>query len=315
MTTRRQHFVSRCYLKHFSVLRKPKYYTTNVFDRKDGRTYAPDIMNVAHERDFNTVNVEGLAPDAFETGTALFEDELAPALQRIIDNRSLQNTQDAGLLLNFMALLAIRNPRLRENVRAFHEEMLMKLMRAQLATPERWAKRMERLRAQGKEETLTYEQMKSVVFRDDYKINISTERHIVLEARVFKKVLRTMFDRKWVLLKAPATSGGFITCDHPVCLLQSGRGRMFAGGYGSPSTQVVFPISPGLAIIGAFELTDGEADNVDEGTIAQVNGAIAMNAERQVYSLDDRFKYKFSDAAKLREASELVSDREWLRPA
>lgn len=309
---RRHHYVPRFYLKVFSLPRKANKQTIQVFDRKEGKTYPAALENVAVERDFNTVHVEGLDPDAFEKAAADFESELAPALGRIIESRSLQDPNDTGLLLNFIAWLAIRNPRLRENVRDFHEQIARRIMNLALATPERWANQKKKLKLSADHEAVTYEDMKTFVERKDYTITVPTERHIQLEAGTLEIVLQTMFDRKWVLLKAPKASGGFVTSDHPVCLTYSQpRGRV-AVGYGLKNTEVLFPISPDLAMVGAFGLKHGEAE-VDENVIARFNGTVAMYAERQVYSRDHNFHYLLDESGHPRKASRLASDLIWRR--
>jgi hypothetical protein len=223
---RRHHYVPRCYLKAFSVPRKNKQ-TIQVFDRKNGKTYSAAIENVAVERDFNTVHVEGLDPDAFEKAAADFESELAPALGRIIESRSLQDPNDTGPLLNFIAWLAIRNPRLRENVRDFHEQIASRIMNLALATPERWANQKKKLKLSEDLEAVPYEKLKAFAERKDYTITVPTERHIQLEAGTFEKVLQTMFDRKWVLLKAPKTSGGLLHRITPFALPTLSRGAAY----------------------------------------------------------------------------------------
>ena len=121
MVARRHHYVPLCYLKAFSVERKKDKRQVQVFDKKERKTYRTATENVALERDFNTVEAEGLEPDVFEKAAAKFEDELAPALERIIAAQSLQqDADDYAILLNFVTLLALRNPRQRETVRDFH---------------------------------------------------------------------------------------------------------------------------------------------------------------------------------------------------
>jgi hypothetical protein len=315
---RRQHYVPRCYLKNFSVPRKAKR-QIQVFDRKDGRTFPSAIDNIAVERDFHTVNVEGIEPDVFEKSMAEFESDLGPALERIIETRSLDNAEDTGLLLNFVTLLAVRIPHLRETIRDFHERVATTAMKLALATPERWARQMEKARAAGaisSDRGVSYEEMKHFVESGNYTMSLRTERHIQLEAGSFEKVLPFMFRRKWILLKTAKDSGGFITSDHPVCLTYTGpRSEGFAArpGFGLRNTEVLFPISPGLAVVGAFEVQDGEA-KIDEEMTAQFNGTIASFAERHVYARDYNFKYALSPAA-ARKASRLASDPLWRQSA
>jgi Protein of unknown function (DUF4238) len=92
------------------------------------------------------------------------------------------------------------------------------------ATPERWAGQMEKARAAGaitSDRDVSYEGMKKFVESGNYTMSLRTERHIQLEAGSFEKVLPFMFRRKWILLKAAKDTGGFITSDHPVCLVKA----------------------------------------------------------------------------------------------
>src|SRR5689334_24429157 len=121
MVARRHHYLPRCYLKHFAKPRaRGSSHHVHVFDR-DGKAFTANISNVATERDFNRVDIEGHPPDAFEQGIAKFEGELAPALVRILNSKSIDNQEDRILLMNLIGLAAIRNPRHRENIRSFHE--------------------------------------------------------------------------------------------------------------------------------------------------------------------------------------------------
>jgi hypothetical protein len=118
MTARRHHFIPQFYLKGFTVDRKKKRQLA-VFDGKDRKAFIAAIDNVALERDFNRVEVEGLEPDAFENAVAAFEAEIAPALDRIIATQSNESEDDRITLVNLIGALALRNPRLRETIREF----------------------------------------------------------------------------------------------------------------------------------------------------------------------------------------------------
>jgi Protein of unknown function (DUF4238) len=220
MIAHRHHVLSRCYLKHFAVHRKKKKdYMVHVFDRKNRKQFQTATENVAVIRDFNRVEIEGHPPDVFEKAMAGFEDELAPALQRIIDSRSLKNADDRAFLLNFIALLALRNPRLREDVRGFHERIAKIIMDLVLATPERWAQQVKGAIADGfikPDADVDYAKMKQFVEEGQFRVEVATHSHVQLEMGLFDKVLPLFFQRRWWLMKAPQDSGGFITSDHPL---------------------------------------------------------------------------------------------------
>lgn len=318
MGARRHHFVSQCYLKSFAVPRKGQPQTT-VFDGLTRKTYRTGIGNVGAERDFNRVEVDGQDPNILEDALAKFEGELGPALGRIIAVSSLANTDDRAALLNFMCLLALRNPRLRETMRNAQEQTARKLMDLVLSSKEMYEAELKRAREDGFATGVghvPYEEMKQFFEDGQFKIEVPTERHIQQEIGLFDKILPLFFRRGWLLLQAPQNSAGFITSDHPVCLMWSDpsrRGRFYGPGLGLPGTEVIFPISPGLAMIGAFELKDDEREVADE-VVAAVNGAIATYAERQVYARDSNFHYQTQSSAPPRKANKLLGDQIFKRP-
>jgi hypothetical protein len=249
MVARRHHYVPLCYLKAFSVERKNKR-QVQVFDKKTRKTFPTATDNVAVETNFNTVKVDGLEPDFFEKDMTKFEGELAPALGRIITAQSLQqDADDYATLLNFVTLLALRNPRQREMIRDFHERVAKQIMNVALSTPERWAHQVKKATVAGflkADADTSYATMKKFVEVGNFSVAISNERQIALEASTFDKLLPHIFHRGWALLKAPRHSGGFITSDHPVCLTTVGgkQGIAYRPGYGLRNTEVLFPVSP-----------------------------------------------------------------------
>src|SRR4051812_34256729 len=94
-TARRHHYVPQFYLRGFSPPRK-KVRQVVVFDRNRRAPFQSPIANIAAERDFNQIDVEGLDPNAFEEAMARIEGELALALQRIITVRSLRARPGRG---------------------------------------------------------------------------------------------------------------------------------------------------------------------------------------------------------------------------
>lgn len=68
------------------------------------------------------------------------------------------------------------------------------------------------------------------------------------------------------------------------------RGAFRAPGHGLLRTQIVFPVSNELAVIGAIETHDDEVD-ANELLVAQINGRVILHPERQIYARDDGFPY------------------------
>src|SRR3954466_12437995 len=79
-TARRHHYVPQFYLRGFSPPRK-KVRQVVVFDRNRRAPFQSPIANIAAERDFNQVDVEGLDPNTIETGMSKFESRCSSALE------------------------------------------------------------------------------------------------------------------------------------------------------------------------------------------------------------------------------------------
>jgi hypothetical protein len=317
MVARRHHYVPRFYLKAFAAARKRKSPSTFVFDRVERKQFQTAIDNVAAERDFNRIEADGMVADAFENAMAATESDLSPAIERIAATGSFKDTDDRACLLNLIGLLHLRNPRLRETFRDFHERVAKATMSLALATPERWAGQVKKAIEAGylkPDADTDYEKMKAFVGGGEYRVETSTERHITLEMGTFDKILPLLFRRGWVLVRAPTDCGGFVTSDHPACLTWS-EPRKGLGinppGLGLRGTEIVFPISPRIAAIGAFELEDKVAD-VDAETVADINGTIVAFAQRQVYAHDLHFTYRIVAGEPGRKGSKLISDRKFL---
>jgi hypothetical protein len=206
-------------------------------------------------------------------------------------------------------------------MRDFHERVAKLVLDVSLATPERWEAQVKRAREAGylkdapKVAELSYEQMKKFAREANFNISVRRERHIQLELETFNKMLPILLERKWLLLRAPQDSGGFITSDHPVVLIWSNpamRGGFHSPGFGLIGTEVFFPISTRLAVVGAFELQEATID-VHPNAVASLNGAQVAYAQRQVYARDRNFTYALDAEELPRKASKLINDKRFRR--
>jgi hypothetical protein len=314
MVARRHHFVPKCYLESFATKtsrkKKSELWVFDSVNRTAFRT-APD--NVALQKDFNTIDLEGHAPDAFELAMASVESDIGPALTRIIAAQSLANEDDWAYLLNFIGLQHIRNPRLRETFRGFRERVAKAIMGLLLSRRQMWESHIKRAQDAGyvsKDADTDYDKLKSTYNPDHYRVEVANEEHIRTEMHVFDHALQLLFARKWVLVKAPKDSQGFITSDHPVCLMWSEpdpKRRGMPLGLKLRGTEILFPISPELAVVGAYELENGEHD-FNEEQVASSNGTILLLSRRQVYARTNEFSYQIDQSKPPRQATRLLSE-------
>lgn len=310
MTARRHHYVPQCYLNGFVADReKPKLF---VVDLETRRSFETAPANVAAERDFHTIDLDGHAPDALENAFSAFETQLDLALKRITAARSIANEKDRALIFELIALMATKNPRLRQqmaDVRANAAKMIMDLA---TSTKERWEAQVRAAKRDGflaADAPADYERMREFIERDEYTIETPTMEHLRIELSVAETLMPHIADRHWLLFSAPAESS-FITSDHPVGLMwskPSERGHLPPPGFGLTETLVVFPLSKELAMIGAFEMYDEER-HADELRVAEINGSVFLNSTRQVYSRDSSFPYKLNHNPGIRRGDQLLDD-------
>jgi hypothetical protein len=288
---RKHHYVPQFYLRGFADNKGQLLVT----DRPSEKTFRTDPKNVAAQRDFNTIAVEGVDPQGVEKGLAEFEGKVAPALERIKATKSLSVEEDRNLLMSFICGLAIRNPRQRATINDFVGEIAQTVVETALATKERWDSQVARMKADGvwdESTNVTFEDMQRFVKERKYTINVAKEFNIGVEIEQHQRLLEHIAARKWQMVIAKQGSDGFVTTDVPICLRWSDDHDhgMFGPGFGVAGTQVIFALSSDLVIMGSFEGNDDIVE-VDLFTVGDINSIIISNARNQVYSRDSSFNY------------------------
>lgn len=309
--SRNHHFIPQCYLRMFAQgrSRQAKVYCCDLRERKAFTTL---VRNVGARRDFNKVEAEGHGPDALESAYSKFEGPLSEALKRTEKNQSLAEG-DLSYVLNLMALLATRHPRMRSSIQDFLGRVYR--MRAQLltASKERYESAFHRAKDDGfirkSISDVSYESARDFVSKGNYSVKVHQNKLIELELEGMDAVLKTMALRKWSVLKSYDAKSSFVTSDHPVCLmpLEASEAPFSGPGYGMRNTSVLFPLTSNLALVGLYD-SEPQVRILNELEVANFNTAIIQFAQRQVYSLNSRFVY--SKDGRILRGSELHLDPE-----
>ncbi len=309
MVARKHHYISQCYLKGFTKDRDRAQLF--VIDNEKPEPFVTSTINVAAKRDFHTIDVEGLAPDVLEKAFSGFEGELDQALRRINAARSLDDFDNKSFLLNLIGLIYIKNPQTRKRFHNFDEGVARRIMDIVTSTPEIYESQIKQAKENGyivSEANVDYETARKFFKEDAFKIEVPTNKHLLREMDLLDTALPYLFHRNWILLKAPIGQTGFVTSDHPVILQwkdpQLG-GNLYPPGLDLKNTEILFPVSNTLAVIGTFEEEEQEID-ASADFIARFNGAIISHSKRQVYAKDDAFMYAFDDMEKPRRGNTLI---------
>jgi Protein of unknown function (DUF4238) len=211
---RKQHYVPQFYLRGFTNPRGQLF----VVDAQTRKQFTTSPQNVAAERDFNRVDAEGVEPDAVEAALAKFESEIAPAIDGVREQAAFKDVVDRNAVVSLICALALRNPRKRENINRFMNDVMQIMAEMTFATRERWEGQIAQMKADGAWEEgaeTDYETLKTMIKDKKFKFRIAKEFHIGVEVEHFKEMLPFFTARHWRILKARAGTGGFVTTDHP----------------------------------------------------------------------------------------------------
>lgn len=122
--SRSHHYVPQFYLTGFTIDGSIKSKLT-VIDKTAQKRFETIPRNVGAQRDFNRVDIPGQPIDAVERALAEFDGQAAGVLKKIANKEVLPNTEteDFSVIMHFIALLGIRNPKLRTNMNSTHEQI------------------------------------------------------------------------------------------------------------------------------------------------------------------------------------------------
>jgi hypothetical protein len=304
------HYVPAMYLRGFAGA-KGQLFAINRAEDKWFRT-SPD--NVAKKKHFNRVEVPRMDPNALEKALSEFEGEVAPALERIKDAKSLSVEADRSLLVNFMAAIALRNPRRRDDLGKIISLEKRRSFFDRFGTKDKIEAQVHDMKSKGlldDQTALSFRETVAGVKVEDFKA--TKEEIIVAEIDHHDLLTERLWHRKWQMLVAADDTGGFVTTDDPVCLRWS-DGQPHGGmspGFALAGTEVIFPLSTNIALRGTFE---GEENVVksDMATVAQLNSLIISNAENQVYAHDHTFKFKRRMPDELGSGATLLQDKDFV---
>lgn len=271
MSAQGQHFLSQCYLKGFTPLgtKESRLVTLNLREQK---ILPPTIpKNFGKQRYFNRIEIDGLSPDYLEDQLALFEDIADKAL-RNIERTGRFEGEDRVIILNLIALFVVRNPYRREYWNDMQNYIAKIVLDAATSNVGGTTNGI----------SLTPE-FKKLVDEQEFNVDLHQNEHIKLELSSLDTVIRLLAQRKWTLVHAREDLT-FITCDRPITLLWKDNKEYVASpGFGSRASQVCFPLTKKLMVVGDFE----GGDNIiiaSERLMASINSSTISNAALWVYT-------------------------------
>jgi len=276
--SRNHHYIPQGYLRGFGW-KRGKHHMVVVHDFQEKKTYETNTRNICAQRDFMRFEVKGRKPDWLEEEFGKLESEAVAAIREVMKS-GVFDGENKNYILNLMALLAVRSPEQRENMRDFQARVAQRVMDLVLEKKERWESQIKEMEeTTGKPSLVTYEEAKDFHRRGEYTIEVARERHIQTEIDLYNSVLQLLGQRKWTLYLVPGDYGEFITTSRPVVIAYIDPETVpsylrHSPGFGLKNTEVYFPLTKHALLIGRW---DG-----DEKTINPVNQPFVGVMNRQM---------------------------------
>lgn len=309
MTSHHHHYISQCYLKGFTEGRSKKSKLI-VIDLKNKKHFKTVPRNVGGERDFNRINAVGASPDVLENLLSEFEARAAPAIQRVDAGGGLDG-KDKSLILTMMAAFALRSPAQRAHLAESHKRLFEIVMGLSLATKDRWEEQIGQAKKAGHvfPSGISYEECKRFFESKEYNIEVAREHLISLEIAGIEAIFPFLMARNWGVIRANDQSGPFISSDNPVALCWSDTTNIPAAfvnspGFGLKNTEVFFPLTQDVALVGTFGGVDLTITATKEAAAA-VNSIVFHCVRRQIYAPKLNFLMR-SPSGSLTDGKELL---------
>jgi len=264
-----------------------------VYDFARDRSFKSKPKGVGAQKDFNRIDIPGYPGDAIETAMSSFEYEVEASIKNVVRGRGFFETNDDfNIILNFIALLRVRNPSFREQRRAFRQRASEQIMDLALSSPDIYKSEMKRAFEKGAiKQVLPFEQMKDFHRRKEYTFEVAREGQIREEFELQDSVLEALGNRPWTIVRSNPDAGEFVTCDHPVMLRPSGPEAVGKPlGIGLKMASIIFPLSKNVCLISDFEIKQ-RVIQADMVLVGGINREVVLAAEPQLYASNDEFLF------------------------
>src|SRR5574337_673664 len=314
---RRHHYVPRFYLENFARSKKGGEPSFWVYDRagKEPREQTP--VNTAVKRDFYAfVGPSGTRDAPLESQLFPgFEGWAKPVFEKWIrcPQRGFSRSELEMAIL-YISLQHLRVPRMIKVLQEFQEKFALEWWKWLGRQPEEvdhiWTTMVEPLEDKlWKDKDELREQMQN--FDKYFTLEGNPKYALATSLTLFEAISKELLKLVPKLLLAPGTGAQFITSDSPVNVYVPSESNtaLFGVGFGLEEVQVVFPISPLVALHLSRQGEPG-VFKADGKTVLEFNRRCVMAADRFIISSFQSQRI----ARHIREFSEMYS-REFIDSA
>ena len=289
---RKHHYVPQFYLAGFTQS-GTKDGDLYVLDMKRRKQWKSSPANVAHERDYYAIDTGSAADrNAVERVFSMVEGECAAVVQSIIRSRSLPGGRDFDVFLNFVAMMAVRVPHVRNTLNAFTGQIATHWMWHWFNTVEGRQQYTEALRKEGRElANDEYEATAKLYNEGAFTIGLDQTSNISYVLQMVDVILPLLAERKWTLWFAADGAPDLVCSDLPVLLTWTKPGAgAYSPAFGTASTTLSIPIDRRIVAVSSFE-GQPSFDAMPAVAIAAIN-ALSVKFANQIYSAEAEFVWR-----------------------
>lgn len=287
MKYKKNHYIPEFYLKSFSVVhpgdRNLKLWVYGK-EPKPPRKQSP--KDTATINGLYLVSAPGVHLTDLERSFSKQESIVAPLLENWQKPSELPKIDDIREIAYFLALLHLRNPKTAKWFEAVSEVVSAEKARAMANDDGMFEKFWQWFLAKESEPPrITKEQFRKLAlnFDENFTVKIDAKYATLSPLAQADAVCNELKKMYWCLCSAPK-EWDFITSDSPVVVrFRKGDGVAFGGGFGHPTAQVTFPISPRVCLY-LSRTFNRKAVAVNPTFVKNANRRTAINAERYVFA-------------------------------
>jgi hypothetical protein len=287
MKYKKNHYIPEFYLKSFSVVhagdRNPMLL---VYDKEAKPPRKQSPKDTAAINDLYLVSTPGVHLTDLEKSFGKQESIVAPLLAKWQKPSELPKIDDIREVAYFLALLHLRNPKTAKWFAAVSEVVSAEMAKAMANDDVRFNKFWQWFLAKESEPPrITKEQFRKLAlnFDENFTVKVDAKYATLSPLAHADAVCNELKKMYWCLCFAPK-EWDFITSDSPVVVrFRKGNGVAFGGGFGHPTAQVTFPISPRVCLY-LSRNHRWKSVSVSSTFVKNANRRTAINAERYVFA-------------------------------
>jgi len=285
----KQHYIPISYLEKFTTAE-----SLYVFDLVETKIFTTKPENVAHVRDFYSVDTNGKSKqNVIEDYFAEVEGKSKPVIGEFVSSMKIPNKRDWAIIAEFIAGMHLRVPDFRQKQLEMSQYFIDLMNYFSFSTKEAYENTCKRYEKDtGEKLNITYEATKTFVEKPElYQIILHQNEYIQMIFQLMPIITHAISNMTPYLLFATGEAR-FVTSDNPVILMDTNPKRPPYLGYGwyTKTVNVYFPLSPYACLVLAWE-GEYHALPANDMSVSILNSNIGFFATRYVFSKEKEISW------------------------